>query len=90
MKKTKECFISNIKWNNIKEKPLPRDGSTYLIIWKGQIALAALDFEEDKFWISFLPNQYETMLLSNERENEISHWTTITYPKEILEIKKKF
>ena len=38
-----------MKWIVVKDRPLPRDGITYLVLFKGQFSLAA--FDEDETWM---------------------------------------
>ena len=72
-----------MQWINVEEQPVPRDGETYLALWKGQFCLTAFDEDEDAFWLQMLPGRYAgDMLLPEERVGKFTHWYKLEYPKD--------
>ena len=72
-----------IKWISVETEPLPRDGGTYLVLWKGQFGLAAFDTDIDRFYLQMLPGQYtQDWVVSKEREGKFTHWAKLIYPKD--------
>lgn len=74
-----------MKWRKIPDSNirniLPKSGQ-FLVVWKDVICLCEYDDDEDSFWISYLPAQYETFELQRERELKITHWCELEYPKD--------
>lgn len=72
-----------MQWINVKDQPLPKDGSTFLALWKGQFCLISWDEDIERFWLQMLPGQYERdMEVAPERELKFTHWCKLIYPED--------
>ncbi len=77
-----------IEWINSKEQPFPRDGNTYLGLFKGQFCLWCLDPEEKMFYLMWMPGTYDKAWevsedeLDGEYHTKLSHWAILKRPED--------
>lgn len=77
-----------IEWVNSKEKPFPRDGNTYLGLFKGQFCLWNFDPEEEIFYLMWMPGTYEKVWeipvdeLDREYPTKLTHWAILKRPED--------
>lgn len=71
------------EWQVANSSDLPRDGNTFISLWKGRICLTQYDTEEEAFYIMFEPAEYASpMKVSEDRENKFTHLMHINDPTE--------
>lgn len=70
-----------LNWKKVKfRSDLPKDGHTFLCLWKGRISLCQYDEEEKAFYLIYDPAEQGSFRLAQERESKISHIITLDYP----------
>ena len=75
-----------MNWKKITDKKnprseIPKDGNSFLVLWKGQICLLQYDSDLDKFWGCVEPYvTRKVWLLDEENELKISYWIPLKKP----------
>lgn len=71
-----------LEWKKIESiDDLPKDGTRFLALWKGLICIAQYCNDDEKFFISFAPAEYEkSWEVSEDRLIKFSHFNLLPYP----------
>lgn len=73
-----------MKWIKINSRhELPRDGSIFLAIWKGRVALVEHDTEDDRYYIQFEPAWTGSWQIDQEREDKFTYWMKLPEKPEV-------
>lgn len=73
--------METMKWNNTKDKPIPKDGNLYLGIWKGAFCLLCWD---EGFYMALNPADYtgSSEPLDEEAAMKIYYWAELDFPED--------
>ena len=70
-----------LDWKKIESRSdLPKDGNTFLCLWKGRVSLCQYDCEENSYYLIYDPANHGNFKLDQERENKITHIIILDYP----------
>ena len=73
-------------WISTRDKPVPKDGETYLALWKGIFVLIQYDDHGKRFWISYRPSEMgESAPIDSDHERKLYYWCKLEYPQEWLD-----